>query len=181
MASRLKPSGAGTLFSYPKSPMSPSKQNNHKNEFVFRLYACPLPFPLTFAAHTYVTLEHAGCIDRYEVIPMLGLRTLGKTGHVRQNLLAPEAGFRYFGKYPFNFGPSYKVKCCAEITAGYGSGVERLYQFIQSDGLEQYPHKSKYRMLGGPNSNTFTQWLVDMITDSKINLPSNAWGKNFKV
>ncbi len=161
--------------------MLDSKQNSHRDSFILRVYACPLPFPLTFAAHTYVTLEHGGCIDRYEVIPMFGIRTFDNTGYIRKNLLAPEVGFRYLGKYPFNFGPRYKVKSCGEIIAGHGSSVEKLYLFVQSGGLQHYPHKSVYKMIGGPNSNTFTQWLVDMVSDSKITLPENAWGKDCKV
>lgn len=177
----LNQCGVGTSFNYPELPMSPSTHNSPPDNFTFRVYACPLPFPLTFAAHTYVTLEHDSHTDRYEVIPILGVRKLSRTGHVHQNLLAPETGFRYLGKYPFNFGPRYKVRCCGEVIAERGSDVEKLYLFIQSGGLEKYPYKSTYTMVGGPNSNTFTQWLVDMVPDSKITLPWNAWGKKYKV
>ena len=152
-----------------------------EDDFVVKLYTCPVPFPFTFAVHAYVVFQHGNDVVRYDVNPIPFSDTQSKPfGHIQKDILPPETGFRWLGKYPFNFGPRYKVRLVGKISGDATSSAGRLYTFVASGGLINYPHTHTYRMILGPNSNTFIQWVLRQVPDSGLRLPSNAWGKNFK-
>jgi len=44
---------------------------------------------------------------------------------------------------------------------------------------QKYPYKNTYKMLG-PNSNTFTAWMICQISELSLNLSWRAIGKNWK-
>lgn len=158
----------------------PSSQHS-KDNFVVKIYSCPVPFPFTFAVHTYIVFEHGPTVVRYDVNPIPFVDVSSNLfGHIKKDVLPPEVGFRWLGKYPLNFGPRYKVKLYGKISGGPDSAAGKLYSFIASDGLKSYPFTHTYRMILGPNSNTFIQWVLDQVPDSGLRLPSNAWGKDFK-
>lgn len=62
-----------------------------------------------------------------------------------------------------------------------GDPAHALYTFIESGGMNQYPYKraEDYRMIFGPNSNSFIHWIVNQVPDCGLKLPWNAWGKDY--
>lgn len=156
-------------------------EQSKADDFVVKLYSCPVPFPFTFAAHTYIVFEHGSTIVRYDLIPIpLADVSDDRFGHIQKDVLPPEVGFRCFGKYPFNIGPRYKVNLIEKISGDADSAAGKLYAFMATGGLESYPFTHTYRFITGPNSNTFVQWIIDKVPHSGLSLPWNAWGKSFK-
>ena len=146
-----------------------------------KLYTCPVPFPFTFAVHTFIVFEYGNEVVRYDVNPVPYAATQSEVlGHIKKNMLPPEVGFRLFGRFSFSFVPRYKVTLLGKINGDSNSGAGKLYAFMSSGGLATYPHTHTYRMILGPNSNTFIQWVLDQIPQSGLHLPWNAWGKGFK-
>ncbi len=45
---------------------------------------------------------------------------------------------------------------------------------------KEYPLKHDYE-IKGPNSNTYTQWVLDQFPRVKLKLPINAFGKDYKI
>ncbi len=50
-----------------------------------------------------------------------------------------------------------------------------------AEATEQYPHKYKYVMWPGPNSNTYVAYLGRRVPELRLNLPSIALGKDYLV
>ncbi|MEX0917828.1 MAG: DUF3750 domain-containing protein [Candidatus Paceibacterota bacterium] len=149
-------------------------------EYFVRIYSSPVPIPFTFAVHTYLVVGCDDVRDRYDVLPFLSNdHPKNYDGYVCKNILPPETGFRCFGRYPFVFGPRYRTTVIGEETGGPQSVACRLYERIEAGLLHEYPYKERYNMVLGPNSNTFTQWMLDQTPDLEITLPWNAWGKRY--
>ena len=150
------------------------------DDFVVKIYSCPVPFPFTFAVHTYIVFELGSATARYDLIPTpLADVSDNIFGHIKKDVLPPEVGFRCFGKYPFNIGPRYKVNLIGKISGDATSAAGRLYGFMASGGFTTYQFTHTYRLIFGPNSNTFIQWVLDQVPDTGLRLPVNAWGKNY--
>lgn len=151
------------------------------DDFVVKIYSCPVPFPFTFAVHTYIVFEHDTTVVRYDVNPIPLVATRSELlGHMKKDMLPPEVGFRLLGRFSPNFVPRYKVNLIAKISGDADSIAGKLYAFMASGGLATYPHSHTYRFIFGPNSNTFTQWVIDQVPHIGLSLPWNAWGKSFK-
>ena len=52
--------------------------------------------------------------------------------------------------------------------------VERVEKLAQN-----YPYKSEYTMFPGPNSNTFTKWMICSIPEINLRLSERAIGKGY--
>lgn len=59
-----------------------------------------------------------------------------------------------------------------------GSGVEHLVEAI-AEAAETYPFAREYVMWPGPNSNSFTQWIISRVPGLNVELPAKAIGKNW--
>lgn len=140
------------------------------------VYSSPITFPLCFALHTWVVLEspeHG--TNRYEI-------------HVFKN----KSNNTYFYK---NNQPQQEGMSVFSIPGLYLSKKKfksvRIYQ-ISGDQykniildlekkIQEYSHKNIYKLYPGPNSNTFTRWVLSQNNETKNTpLPWNAFGKNFK-
>ena len=64
------------------------------------------------------------------------------------------------------------------IEGGSGSRIDLIARNIE-ENIYNYPYSFEYRYFPGPNSNTFTQWIIDNFRISHIKLPWNAFGKNY--
>ncbi len=62
------------------------------------------------------------------------------------------------------------------ITGTGGSIAYKLYTAIQAQALE-YPQAFAYNMILGPNCNTYTSWLLNLVPEANLRLPWYAWGK----
>jgi hypothetical protein len=45
--------------------------------------------------------------------------------------------------------------------------------------IDEYPHRSEYRLWPGPNSNTFIAWVGRRVPELGMHLPATAIGKDF--
>jgi hypothetical protein len=147
------------------------------------VYASPLALPLSLFSHTYIVTEHLGVVNRYEVImPGMFRDVPSYDGRIYKNILSSEAGFYIIFRWSHTKSSAkrWKVTKCSSCAGAEDSPAQKLYNFIENGGLHAYPHKNRYNMLFGPNSNSFTQWVIDQVPSCNLSLPHNAWGKNFK-
>jgi len=151
-------------------------------QYSVTLYSSPLPLPLSFAVHTYLVVETNDVTKRLDVdgyLPHTHTRHYG--GYIFINLLPPTQGYKIFGLTPkFGIGPRWQVTKHGTCSGTNYSPAHNLHQFVETDGLKNYPFINNYNMLLGPNSNTFTQWIIDQVPECSFKLPNNAWGKNYK-
>lgn len=114
------------------------------------LWYAPLPKPLTAIAwhHYFVvrrgTTNTTKTTDRYEVWQT---KNAGgeSAGHVHKNLMGAERGV--------GGGAAVRVR---EWT---GAEAERLARVLDA-AFANYPHRERYLVFPGPNSNTFVGWVL---------------------
>jgi hypothetical protein len=59
-----------------------------------------------------------------------------------------------------------------------GGGVDEVIDRIEA-AVENYPYPGKYRVWPGPNSNTFTAWVLRHAPEVRGDLPPTAIGKDY--
>lgn len=59
-----------------------------------------------------------------------------------------------------------------------GPGVDELIARIRA-AAATYPYAGTYRVWPGPNSNTFTAWVLRAVPELRVDLPGTAIGKDF--
>jgi len=110
---------------------------------VVRLYAAPIPHLEHIAVHAWFVIKQAeGDVDRWELWQTAG----GPYGHVRLNLLSPEAGVGVGGTFVLH--------------EWRGPTAATLIEIIVNES-PRYPCRGDYRAYPGPNSNTYVQWMLD--------------------
>jgi hypothetical protein len=138
-----------------------------KKEVVICCSRACLPF--FFAIHPWFVLKEGDVISRWEIV-FRSNKNKG-WGYLHCNLYAPFSGIEIFS---FSKKPKWKGRVLAKFD---GPLAEKMIEVIKKS-QECYPHLNKYR-LGGPNSNTYAQWVIDHFPEANIRLPKNAFGKNF--
>lgn len=135
------------------------------------LFVCPGNMPFSFASHSWFVVNKQGTISRWEV----GFRKIHRKtswGHLYKDLYLPFQGIEiipFFSKY------FWKGKLLGQIE---GEVARRMTEFIENSPT-MYPFVDKYFLMG-PNSNTYTQWVLNHFAEFTITLPWNAFGKNYK-
>lgn len=152
-------------------------------EYSITIYSSRLFFPVWFVVHTYIVIERNGVPDRYDVLGRTPLAKPEKVvqGHLYKNVLLPETGLYIICATSANsgIGPRWKTKKCGAVKGGVNSMAHRMYDFFEHDSVKKYPYMEIYKMISGPNSNTFTQWVVDQFPEAGLELPFTAWGKRY--
>lgn len=152
-------------------------RNNHipLNEDTYEVFvlSSPLPFPFNFAVHTWIVTNKKGETNRWEVWQHKNAGTYS-WGHVHKNLFLPLTGMNVF--YILT-KKRFQSKLIHTMEGKEGSQAHKIIDFIETNA-PAYLFKKKYRYFPGPNSNTFTQWIVDQM-DIGIRLPWNAFGKGY--
>jgi hypothetical protein len=59
-----------------------------------------------------------------------------------------------------------------------GAGVDELIDRIEA-AVREYPYASTYRVWPGPNSNTFTAFVLRAVPELRADLPATAIGKDY--
>lgn len=130
------------------------------DEAVVRLYTAPVPLIGLVDVHTWFVVKRAEArqFDRWEswavVIP--------PEGFIIKNREEPEGDLAGFGG----------VRVLAELR---GPAATPIIDFLETRA-EEYPCVSVYVVLG-PNSNTWTQWVLDQV-GWPVELPPTAIGKD---
>ncbi len=143
--------------------------------YSFSLFSSPITFPFCFAVHTWVVLESPELgVKRYEIHKFFN----NKTGnYLYVNAQAPNEGMSIF-MIPKKFYSKnrFKSRCIFKLT---GLQAKNVIENIENN-ISKYPYLNKYSLYPGPNSNTFTRWVLDLnITTKDLNLPFNAFGRFF--
>jgi hypothetical protein len=113
--------------------------------------------------HTWIAAKrsHAPAFTVYEVTGFQ-LRRGGRSVRVSQRL--PDG--RWFGSEP---------DLLADVR---GIGVDAFIGRIER-AAESYPYTNSYRIWPGPNSNTFTAFVLRQIPELRVDLPPHAVGKDY--
>lgn len=116
-----------------------------------------------FGVHTWIAVKPSGA-DHFTIHEVIGYR-LSRTGTaVVSRVRAPDA--RWFGAYP---------ELLRDVR---GPGVDALIKRIEG-AVHRYPYASTYRVWPGPNSNTFTAFVMREVPELRVDLPPTAIGKDY--
>ncbi len=116
-----------------------------------------------FGVHTWVAVKptDAGAYKVYEVI---GWRLRSGRSAVTVSERHPDA--RWFGNLP------------ELIAEKRGAGVDAIIERIDK-AAAAYPYADRYTAWPGPNSNTFTAWVLRAVPELRAELPPTAIGKDY--
>ena len=133
-------------------------------EAVVQIYAArTIGWRGMFGVHTWVAVKPAAAKE-YTVYEVIGWRLRGGGSPVVIRTRTPDA--RWFGSSP----EVIAEKRGAEADAL----VARIDQLARA-----YPWAQEYSLWPGPNSNTFTAWIVRGVPELKADLPPTAIGKDY--
>ena len=116
-----------------------------------------------FGVHTWIAVKPAHASE-FTVHEVNGWR-LKRTGTVVVTSHRPADG-RWYGNVPELLG---------DIR---GPGVEAIIERIET-AVKQYPYPGRYHVWPGPNSNTFTAYLLREAPELRVDLPPTAIGKDY--
>jgi hypothetical protein len=116
-----------------------------------------------FGVHTWIAAKRAdaAAFTVYEVTGF-AVRRGGSAVRISQR---PADG-RWFGSAP---------ELLADVR---GAGVDALIARIDR-AVQEYPYQRSYRIWPGPNSNTFTAFVLRQVPELRVDLPGHAIGKDY--
>jgi len=118
-----------------------------------------------FAVHTWVAIRKADN-DQFTVYQVVGWRAwMGRSAIVIEQA-APDR--EWFGNKP---------TILADI---HGQAADKAIEHIAM-AVAKYPYPRNYWLWPGPNSNTFTAYLLRNTPELTVALPGNALGKDFLI
>lgn len=143
--------------------------------YSFSVYSSPITFPLCFAVHTWIVLESPEFgTKRYEIHKFLNKKT---GNYFYTNAQAPNEGMSLF-MIPRKFFSKKKFKSKLLFSLK-GEEAKQIVKNIEIEILN-YPYLSRYHLYPGPNSNTFTRWILSLNESTRcIKLPLNAFGDRY--
>jgi len=139
------------------------------------LFTCPAFIPFNFARHSWFVINRKGIVSRWEV-NFAEEKGEGAWGHLTVNLWLPTQGISIL---PYMRAPRWKSSLIGRIEGSEDSLAQRMLAFIQNSPT-LYPFCQEYRTLG-PNSNSYTQWVLNKFPESAMHLPWSAIGKKFLI
>ena len=116
-----------------------------------------------FGVHTWVAVKPANAPE-FTVHEVMGWY-LKRTGSVVVARNRPADGYWY----------GNKPELLADIR---GPGVEEIIQRIEQ-AAQDYPYPQRYHVWPGPNSNTFTAFILRRVPELRVDLPPTAIGKDY--
>lgn len=149
-----------------------------EHRYTVAIYFTPMSFPLNFTSHTWVEISHNDTTERFDFWGYPGIQHGDKSkNYIYRNIFPDHLGTTFS---PFADPGNRKNRQIGNIhqsiTGDQTSIAHTLHQAIQ-DKAFTYPYDNTYYMVFGPNCNTFTQWLLDLVPGHNLTLPRNAWGK----
>lgn len=136
------------------------------------LFSCPASIPIHFAKHTWFVVNQKGTLARFEVLNVQ-LPNCERWGYLHKDAFPPFSGTRMF----FDFSEKNwegKTKLEGYIEGGDNSVAKDISNFV-IESKNTYEDREKYSLLG-PNSNTYTSWVLNQATGWNAKLPWNAIG-----
>ncbi len=141
----------------------------NQNTTEVSLCSCPAHIPLSFGAHTWFVLNEGWKLSRYEVLFRKNKDTARWYLHINNSWF-----FDGLEILPLVESWRWKTKVVDSIS---GEVAQKIIAKIK-ESPRNYPHLHKYRLIG-PNSNTYTQWILDQFPEWRVRLPRNAFWKNY--
>lgn len=146
----------------------------HKNQLF--IFSCKASFPFSFARHFWVVINIQGEISRYEVVHTKHI-TKGDIGflhdgHIYKNLYPPSKGISTF-PWQSIFHREGRLEKVIELDSEMAAKCTDAVLF-------NYQYKNTYHLLG-PNSNAYVAWILRSLTKDSVELPFNAFGKNYPL
>jgi hypothetical protein len=83
------------------------------------------------------------------------------------------------GMFPYSGILRWKSTLVDVVEGDQDSLADQMSAFIQNSPTA-YPFSHTYRLLG-PNSNSYTQWVLKKFPESGMKLPWNTIGKNLLI
>jgi len=117
-----------------------------------------------FAVHTWIAAKKTG-EPEYTVYELIGWRQSRGLPLARIEKDAPDR--RWFGEMP------------RLLTEYRGQGVDAMIEAVDA-AARSYPWPETYRAFPGPNSNTFTSWIIKNVPGLDVRLPFSAIGSGYK-
>jgi len=117
-----------------------------------------------FGVHTWIAVKPGGVRKHYSVYEVIGWRLRWTDSALVVRERAPDA--RWFGAEP------------ELIAERRGPGVDALIARIDA-AAKAYPWADEYTLWPGPNSNTFTAWVLRAVPELGVDLPPTAIGKDY--
>jgi hypothetical protein len=116
-----------------------------------------------FGVHTWIAVKPTDARD-FTVHEVVGWRLRGAGTAVVESHRAPDS--RWYGATP---------ELLADVR---GPGVDALIERIEA-AVKQYPYPGRYHVWPGPNSNTFTAFVLRKVPELRADLPPTAIGKDY--
>jgi hypothetical protein len=117
----------------------------------------------SFGVHTWIAAKRANA-PAWTVYEVIGWRLRWSDSALAIRHRAPDA--RWYGNAP---------ELLAERR---GEGVDDLIGRID-EAARAYPWANEYAVWPGPNSNTFTAWVLRAVPELEVDLPPTAIGKDY--
>lgn len=133
-----------------------------KSTAIIQIYAAPTyGWRGLVAVHPWIIFKRAGDTQftRYDVV------SWGSTNVVRRDYAVPDG---------YWFGSKPKL-----LVESRGPQAENMIPQIIA-AIKSYPYPHTYHAWPGPNSNTFMAHIGREVPDLKLDLPSNAIGKDYR-
>jgi hypothetical protein len=116
-----------------------------------------------FGVHTWIAVKPSNAHE-FTVHEVMGWR-LKRTGNVVVARHRPADGY-WYGNRPELLG---------DIR---GPGVDAVIERIEA-AVKDYPYPASYHVWPGPNSNTFTAFILRRVPELRVDLPPTAIGKDY--
>lgn len=116
-----------------------------------------------FGVHTWIAAKRSGAPE-FTVHEVIGYRLRRDGTTVVSRVRPPDS--RWFGAEP---------DLLRDVR---GPGVDALIDRIET-AVRNYPYNGAYRVWPGPNSNTFTAFVLRDVPELRVDLPPTAIGKDF--
>lgn len=158
------PDSIGNWRSASRAPVGLAPDPAVTPEAVVQVYAArAVRWRGYFGVHTWIAAKpaHAAAFTVYEVTGFR-VRRGGRAITISQR--APDG--RWFGSAP---------DLLADVR---GPGVTPLIERIEHASAA-YPYDDTYRIWPGPNSNTFTAFVLRQVPELRVDLPAHAIGKDY--
>ena len=147
-----------------RAPVGLAPDPAHTSEAIVQVYAARAAhWRGYFGVHTWIAAKptHAPAFTVYEVT---GFQVWRGGPAVRISQRAPDG--RWFGSRP------------ALLADMRGAGVDAIIGRIEQ-AVATYPYENSYRIWPGPNSNTFTAFVLRQVPELRVDLPAHAIGKDY--
>jgi hypothetical protein len=116
-----------------------------------------------FGVHTWIAVKRSGAPE-FTVHEVIGYRLRRDGTTVVSRVRPPDS--RWFGAEP---------DLLKDVR---GPGVDALIDRIDL-AVQNYPYNGTYRIWPGPNSNTFTAFVLRDVPELRVDLPPTAIGKDY--